>query len=47
LGIISENGYGVPSQPKISLLYYSIAASYGSDAAFIKLGECYKNGFGV
>lgn len=34
-------------QPKIALLYYSVAAAYRSQAAFLKLGECYRNGFGI
>jgi len=25
-----ENGYAVPSKPKIALLYYSVAAEYRS-----------------
>jgi TPR repeat protein len=37
----------VPSKPKIALLYYSVAAEYRSEAAFLKLGDCYKNGFGI
>lgn len=42
-----ENGYGVVSQPKVALLYYSVAASYRSEAALLKLGDCYRNGFGI
>lgn len=37
----------MPSKPKIALLYYSVAAEYRSEAAFLKLGDCYKNGFGI
>lgn len=42
-----EQGYAVQMQPKVALLYYTVAASYRSEAAFLKLGDCYKNGFGI
>lgn len=42
-----ENGYGTNSQPKIALLYYNVAATYRGEAAFLKLGDCYRNGFGI
>ncbi len=38
LGIMYEQGYAVPSQPKVALLYYTIAASLKSEAACLKLG---------
>ena len=44
---MTENGYACTSQPKIALLYFSIAASYESEAAYLKLGDCYRNGFGI
>lgn len=47
LGIIAENGYGMHMQPKIAHLYYSVAASFRSEAALLKLGDCYRNGFGI
>lgn len=42
-----EEGYGVQKQPKTAFLYYSIAGSMKNDAALLKLGDCYKNGFGT
>jgi hypothetical protein len=30
LGIMAQKGYGTKIQPKIALLYYSVAASYQS-----------------
>ena len=47
LGIMLEEGYGVNKQPKTAFLYYTIAASMHNDSALMKLGECYRNGFGV
>lgn len=42
-----EEGYGVNKQPKTAFLYYTIAASMSNDSALMKLGECYRNGFGA
>ncbi len=47
LGIMYEEGYGVNKSPKNAILYYNIAAGLNSEAATLKLGECYKNGFGI
>ena len=47
MGMMYEGGYGVPQEPKTALLYYTKAARYENPNAYIKLGECYKNGFGV
>ena len=44
---MNEEGYGVPKQPSIAFLYYTVAASFKSEAALLKLGECYRTGFGV
>lgn len=33
--------------PKTAFLYYTIAAGMHNESAVMKLGECYKNGFGV
>lgn len=42
-----EEGYGVAKMPKNAILYYNIAAGLQNEAAMMKLGECYKNGFGT
>lgn len=42
-----EEGYGVQKQPKTAFLYYSIAGNMKNDAALLKLGDCYKTGFGT
>lgn len=47
LGIMCEEGYGCSKQPKTAFLYYTIAASMESDSANMKLGDCYKTGFGT
>ena len=46
-GIMYESGYGVPEEPKTAFLYYSKATRYPCPEAYIKMGFCYKNGFGV
>jgi len=42
-----EEGYGVNKQPKTAYLYYTISASMHNESALMKLGECYRNGFGT
>jgi len=44
---MNEEGYGVSKQPKIAFLYYTLAANMQNEAASLKLGECFKNGFGT
>ena len=44
---MSEEGYGVPKQPEIAFLYYKVAVGLKSEGALMKLGECYRTGFGV
>jgi TPR repeat protein len=47
LGIMLEEGYGINKQPKMAFLYYSVAATMQNESASMKLGECYRNGFGT
>jgi TPR repeat protein len=37
----------VQKQPKTAFLYYTLAAGMQNEAAQLKLGECYKTGFGT
>lgn len=47
LGVMHEEGYGTNKQPKTAFLYYTIAANMHDESAFMKLAECFKNGFGT
>jgi TPR repeat protein len=38
MGVMYEEGYGVPKMPKTAFLYYTVAASIKNDAAQFKLG---------
>jgi TPR repeat protein len=42
-----EEGYGVPKLPKTAFLYYTVAGTMKNEAAQLKLGDCYRNGFGT
>ena len=42
-----EEGYGTKKQPKSAFLYYTLAASMQNESALMKLGECYRNGYGA
>jgi uncharacterized protein len=47
LGIMLEEGYGCAKHPKNAFLHYTVAAGMQNDSALLKLGECYRNGFGT
>ncbi|MBO9398983.1 sel1 repeat family protein [Shimia sp. R9_2] len=47
LGVLYEDGNGVPQDYGDALLYYTIAADYGSPFGHINVGDLYRDGKGV
>ncbi len=47
LGVIYDNGYGVPENDKTAVKWYRLAAEQGNDFAQYNLGLMYDNGQGV
>ncbi len=47
LGVTHEAGLGAPQEPKTAQLYYLKAAKLNYPHAIVKLGDCYRTGFGV